>query len=301
MKIDRLVGIITVLLQSDKVTAPYLAQRFEVSKRTINRDIEDICRAGIPIVTTQGVNGGISIADGYKIDKTLFTHEELSAVFTGLKGLDSISQDKKYQHIMGKFFPNAHGIYAASHILIDLSSHYKASLAPKINLFQQAIGATVEVEFKYYSSTGERQVILEPYLVVFQWSSWYALGYDLCNNEFRIFKLNRLSELKVTDRAFVLRDIPYEKLDFGGYFTDEIDAVILFDQSVKYRLVEEYGHDCYTVLGDGKLRFEFPFTNTEYLLEWVLRFGDKAELLEPVRLRTEVKNRLEISLQKYLE
>ena len=67
MKIDRLIGIITILLQNDKVTAPELARRFEVSKRTINRDIEDICKAGIPIVTTQGYGGGISIADGYKI------------------------------------------------------------------------------------------------------------------------------------------------------------------------------------------------------------------------------------------
>lgn len=93
MKIDRLLGIITVLLQNEKVTAPYLAEKFEVSRRTINRDIEDICKAGIPIVTQQGVNGGISISDGYKIDKTLFTHDELKAVLSGLLSLNSVSQD----------------------------------------------------------------------------------------------------------------------------------------------------------------------------------------------------------------
>ena len=75
MKIDRLIGIITILLGQDKVTAPELAKRFEVSRRTINRDIEDICKAGIPLITTQGYGGGISIADGYKIEKTLFTEE----------------------------------------------------------------------------------------------------------------------------------------------------------------------------------------------------------------------------------
>lgn len=77
MKIDRLIGIITILLQNEKVTAPYLAEKFEVSRRTINRDIEDICKAGIPVVTLQGSKGGISIADGYKIDKTVFTDAEL--------------------------------------------------------------------------------------------------------------------------------------------------------------------------------------------------------------------------------
>ena len=66
MKIDRLIGIITILLQKEKVTAPQLAEKFEVSRRTINRDIEDICKAGIPIMTTQGVHGGISIMEDYK-------------------------------------------------------------------------------------------------------------------------------------------------------------------------------------------------------------------------------------------
>ena len=92
MKIDRLIGIITILLQKDQVTAPELAERFEVSRRTINRDIEDICQAGIPLVTTQGYGGGISIADGFKVDHTLLTQEELQLVFSGLKGLDSVSE-----------------------------------------------------------------------------------------------------------------------------------------------------------------------------------------------------------------
>lgn len=71
MKIDRLIGIISILLQKEKVTAPYLAEKFEVSRRTINRDVENLCKAGIPIVTEQGKNGGISIAEGYKVDRTL--------------------------------------------------------------------------------------------------------------------------------------------------------------------------------------------------------------------------------------
>lgn len=73
MKIDRLIGILTILMKKEKVTAPYLAEKFEVSRRTINRDIEDMCKAGIPIVTIQGKNGGISIMEGYQIDKTLLT------------------------------------------------------------------------------------------------------------------------------------------------------------------------------------------------------------------------------------
>ena len=92
MKIYRLIGIITILQQQKTVTAPYLAEKFEVSRRTISRDIEDICRAGIPLVTTQGAGGGISIMEGFRLDTTVFTKQELAAILTGLKSLDSVSR-----------------------------------------------------------------------------------------------------------------------------------------------------------------------------------------------------------------
>ena len=88
MKIDRLIGILSILLQQEKVTAPMLAEKFEVSRRTINRDIEVLCQAGIPLVTTQGREGGISIIDGYKVDRTLITSSEMQSILTGLRSLD---------------------------------------------------------------------------------------------------------------------------------------------------------------------------------------------------------------------
>ena len=102
MKIDRLIGILSILLQREKVTAPYLAEKFEVSRRTINRDIEDICKAGIPIVTTQGQNGGISIMEGYRLGKTLLTSRDMHSILAGLRSLDSVSKTNKMQQLMDK-------------------------------------------------------------------------------------------------------------------------------------------------------------------------------------------------------
>ena len=102
MKIDRLIGILSVLLQQEKVTAPYLADKFEVSRRTVNRDIEDLCKAGIPLVTTQGSGGGISIMEGYKLEKTLLTSAEMQAILTGLKSLDSVAGTSRYRQLMEK-------------------------------------------------------------------------------------------------------------------------------------------------------------------------------------------------------
>ena len=87
MKIDRLIGILSILLQREKVTAPYLAEKFEVSRRTINRDIEDICKAGIPLVTSRGPGGGISIMEGYRMDRTLITSGEMEAILVGLRSI----------------------------------------------------------------------------------------------------------------------------------------------------------------------------------------------------------------------
>ena len=91
MKIDRLIGILSILLQQDRVTAPYLAETFEVSRRTIQRDLEALCKAGIPIATTQGAGGGISVMEGYRIDRTLLTSSDMQAILAGLRSLDSVS------------------------------------------------------------------------------------------------------------------------------------------------------------------------------------------------------------------
>ena len=140
MKIERLIGILSILLQQERVTAPELSRRFEVSRRTINRDIEDLCRAGIPIVTTQGQKGGISIMEGYKMDRTLLTSEEMQTILAGLHSLDSVSGTNRVAQLMEKLSVGGSDWMSGSqNILIDLSSWYKESLAPKIEQIRAAM------------------------------------------------------------------------------------------------------------------------------------------------------------------
>lgn len=148
MKIDRLIGILSILLQTDIVTAPYLAEHFEVSRRTINRDIEDLCKAGIPIVTRQGVNGGISIMEDYKIDKTLVNYTEMQDILAGLRSLDSVNGTNRYGKLMEKLSAGSSDFMVGNQsVLIDLSSWYKDSLAPKIELIRTAIEKSRKLEF----------------------------------------------------------------------------------------------------------------------------------------------------------
>lgn len=289
MKIDRLIGIITLLLQHDKITAPELAERFEVSRRTINRDVEDICKAGIPLVTTQGYGGGISISDGYKIDKSYFTNDELQIVLSALKGIDSVARDSHSARLLEKFKAVNNRVDIDDTVIIDLASHYKEPLTDKIELIKTAIYSQYKISFNYHSEGGDVARIVEPYKILFKWAAWYVFGYSTERNDYRLFKLNRLSDLKVTNEKFDKREVPSELLEFNNYFNSTnylLKAV--FELSEKYRLIDEYGVGCYSESSDGRLYFERNFVSYKNMREWIFSFGDKVTVLAPEKLRDDI-------------
>lgn len=291
MKIDRLVGILTVLLRQEKVTAPELAERFEVSRRTINRDIEDLCKAGIPIATTQGAGGGISIMEGYKVDATLLTSKDMQVILAGLRSLDSVSGNRYYSRLMEKLKPGASRFVSGrDSILIDLSSWYKDSLVPKIEIIQDAIAGKKKLSFLYYAPNGTGRRVIEPYYLVFRWSSWYIWGWCDKREDFRLFKLQRMDDVQVLEEYFTGREVPMPDLSTEHIFPGGIKVTASFEAEVKWRLVEEFGPHCFEELGNGKLLFHGDYTDRENLISWLLTFGSKAELLEPEDIRNEIQN-----------
>lgn len=301
MKIDRLIGILSLLLQKDTVTAPDLAAHFEVSRRTINRDIEDLCKAGIPIVTRQGKGGGISIMENYKIERTLLTNVEMQDILAGLRGLDSVNGTNRYGQLMEKLSAGSSDFMVGSQsVLIDLSSWYKDSLAPKIEVIRGAIEKGRELRFLYFSPKGENERCVEPYYLIFRWSSWYLWGWCKSREDFRLFKLNRMEKLQVSGK-FVKRSVPLPNLSNERIFPGGIRVRALIDGDCKWRLVEEFGMDCFTEQADGRLLFEADYTDRENLLTWLLSFREKAEILEPVWLREELRQILLKTLEKNRE
>ncbi len=300
MKIDRLIGILSILLQKDTVTAPYLADHFEVSRRTINRDIEDLCKAGIPIVTRQGTGGGISIMADYRMERTLLTTREMQDILAGLRSLDSINGTNRYGQLMEKLSAGSSDFMSGGQsVLIDLSSWYKDALAPRIELIRRAIDSCLELEFLYYSPSGESKRCIEPYYLIFRWSSWYVWGWCRKREDFRLFKLNRMDCLQETDTPFVKRPVPLPDLKNERIFPGGIRVKALFDAACKWRLVEEFGTTCFTEQADGKLLFHADYTHKENLVTWLLTFRDQVELLEPVEIRKELQAALRNTLKIY--
>lgn len=301
MKIDRQIGILSILLQKDVVTAPYLAEQFEVSRRTVNRDIEDLCKAGIPIVTKQGINGGISIMEGYKIDRTLFTNAEMQDILAGLRSLDSVNGTNRYGRLMEKLSAGSSDFMVGNQsVLIDLSSWYKGSLAPKIEMIRSSIEQGKEVEFVYYSPNGESARCIEPYYLIFRWSSWYVWGWCRKREDFRLFKLNRMDKMQISERAFTKRQARMPDLSDEKIFPGGIRVKALFNPECKWRLVEEFGIGSFIVQKDGKLLFQGDYTNKENLISWIISFQDKAELLEPEEIREELKKNIDNMRKKYM-
>lgn len=289
MKLDRLIGILIILLQNDRITAPTLAKKFEVSRRTISRDIDTLCQAGIPIVTQQGGNGGISISEGYRLDKSVLTTDELSSIIAALKGLGTVSEKSQIERMLDKFSANKDTVVSLREsVVIDLASHYKGSLTRKIEMIKQAIHESRLIEFDYYYGKGENHRCIEPYFIAFQWTAWYVFGFCLERQDWRLFKLARLWNLKQCDENFVPRMIPPEKRDFNARFTDHLRLVALFDPSTKYQLIETYGPHCFTKTDNGKLRLEIGYTNRDYTMNWLLGFGDKVKILEPADMAEEI-------------
>lgn len=289
MKIDRLIGILSVLLQEEKITAPELADKFEVSRRTINRDIEDLCKAGIPITTTQGFGGGIRIMDGYRMDRTLLTSKDMQMILAGLRSLDSVSGSHYYGQLMEKIKTGSSGFVGGrDSILIDLSSWYKDTLTPKIELIQNAVEERNLLTFQYYAPKGNSKRSIEPYYLVYKWSSWYVWGWCTEKKDFRLFKLNRMDAILKEDSIFIPREVPMPNLSDEKIFPGGIKVKALFARDLQWRLIEEFGIHCFTENEDGTLLFTADYTEKENLLSWLLTFGDKVKVLEPEWVQEEL-------------
>ena len=152
---------------------------------------------------------------------------------------------------------------------------------------------------KYYAPSGESNRRIEPYYLVFQWSNWYVWGWCLDRKDYRLFKLNRMDRVGETDKEFACRNVPMPDLSNEKIFPGGIKVKALFTPDMKWRLVEEFGPHCFTEADDGRLLFSAGYTDMENLVTWLMTFGAKAEVLEPVEARNIIRRNAEETLKIY--
>lgn len=286
MKSERQLTILTILLQKDSITVSELAKKLEVSKRTIQRDIDALSLSGIPIVTKQGIGGGISIVDSFKLNKTLLTDDEMAAILSGLRSLDSISKNNSNRYLMEKLKEGSSSVVTGSeYMLIDLSSWFHDSITDKINTLKEAINSRRVVSFRYISPTSDEIRKVEPYYLVFRWSNWYLWAHSIERSAMRLFKLNRIEKIIVLDEKYSDRNPELPELLNQNIFEQGPKVSVAFDPSVKWRVYENFGKENISTLPDGRILFKGNYADEDYFLTFLLTFRDKAEILEPEYLR----------------
>nr|WP_279286008.1 YafY family protein [Anaerotruncus colihominis] len=301
VKIDRLVSIIMILLNKNRIGAQELASLFEVSPRTIYRDIDAINMAGIPIRSISGVGGGFEIMPEYKIDKKVFSTADLSAILMGLSSLSNMVRGDELINTLAKvksFIPadRAKDIeLKANQIYIDLSPWMgNRNIQPYLEMIKAALQNHNLLSFEYTAHHGNKTVrIVEPYQLVLKSNHWYLQAYCYNRSDYRLFRLSRIFSLKIMADTFVPRDYEKPILDFPDVLeTTQIEVKIRIHKSVMDRVLEFCTYENFTPDGDTHYIVNFPFFENEYYYDILLSFGNKCECLEPVHIRNELQRRI---------
>lgn len=301
MKVDRLVSIIMILLDKKRVGAQELADMFEVSPRTIYRDIDAINMAGIPVRGTSGVGGGFEIMQEYKLDQKVFSADELSALLMGLSSLSGMIRGDELMHALAKvrsFIPadRANEIeLKVNQLYIDLSSWIgNGNLQPYLEIIKAALQEHRLLHFAYIAHHGNKTIrTVEPYQLVLKGSHWYLQGYCHKRNDFRLFRLSRMSNLHKKEEIFTPRDYQKPQLNFDDIWTAiQTRIKIRIHQSVMDRVLDFCSYADFSSDGADHYIVNFPFAENDYYYGILLSFGDKCECLEPLHIRSEIIRRI---------
>jgi predicted DNA-binding transcriptional regulator YafY len=302
MKIDRLISIIMILLEKERISAQDLADRFEVSPRTIYRDIDTINMAGVPVFSVPGVGGGFEIMKKFKMDKKVFSTAELSAIMMGLSNLSTMIRGDELVNALTKvksLIPadRAKDIeFKANQIYIDLCPWIgNENIQSYLEIIKTALQESKLLSFDYADRYGNKTTrTAEPYQLVLKSNHWYLHGYCHKRNEFRLFKLSRTSNLHIQEAFFTPREHQKPQLDFSDILaTVQTKIKIRIHQSIMDRVLDYCTYEHFSADGDAYFIVSFPFIENDYYYNILFSFGDKCECLEPLSIRVEMKRRIQ--------
>ncbi|WP_178019525.1 YafY family protein [uncultured Paenibacillus sp.] len=304
MKLERLISIIYKLLNHDVLSAATLAEEFQVSPRTIYRDIDVLCAAGFPVVSYQGTNGGYGIMDGYKMDKSLLGSYDVASLITVLNSLSSVFEDERAQGTIERL-QTIEPEYRTPSLAVDLETR-RTDLGV-LPLLRSAIMQRNLVCFDYINTQNERRAReLEPLRLHFKFGNWYVYGYCRSRQDYREFRLSRMLNVWLTQDTFephpeALEPNNNDQKAWEGQMEDVVIRVhpeALADVMDQFHQAEKQFHD------DGSMTVRIPVyqpLSARWLWSILLSFGGGAEVLEPPKLRGIIKEQLQNALKLYEE
>lgn len=310
MKVDRLVSMIMILLEKRRVGVQELAEMFEVSPRTVYRDMEAINQAGIPVRSVPGVGGGFEIMPGYKVDRKAFSADDLSALLMGLNSLSGVMQGDAYRHALAKvrsFIPaeQAGAIeLKASQVCIDPRPWMGGGhIARHLDTIKEALQRSRLLAFAYTDGHGNRtERTVEPVQLVLKSNHWYVHAFCRMKSDFRLFRLSRMSGLRMLDEKFAPRACPKPVLELDELLeTLQTDIRLRVHASVLDRVLDFCPPERVTPDGAEHYLVDYPFIERDYYYDMLLSLGDKCECLAPEHVRDELRRRIQRMARIYGE
>lgn len=287
---NRLFKIVYFILEKGRVTAPELAEKFEVSVRTIYRDIDVISSAGIPIYATTGRNGGIQILDNYVLDKAFFSDKEKQDILSALQSISVIDNTNESELLtkLSALF----NIRSENWVEVDFGRWgSKTQDNVKFELLKKATITHKVVTIVYVSSYCKKTTRkIHPLKLFYKSKEWYVKGYCTDKKDFRLFKINRIINCELLDEDF----IPVEFPDLKDTEQNNYNKIVLrFPKEMAYRVYDEFKDDELTEQRNGDLIAATYMPVDTWLIGYLLSFGVYVEVIEPAYLReslyTEVK------------
>lgn len=301
MKIDRLLGILNVLANTDRTTVQELAERFEVSKRTIFRDLDTLNQSGVPIVTYSGIGGGVAVIEGYKLKSNILSKNDIKNVFTALNGLMSVDESTDLTNLIAKLIPEETStVFSESDYVIDLSSWFQDSIIQeKVSLLHKAIKNHNCIYLEYISKRSRSSRVIQPHKLVFKQSYWYLYAFCEDSQKFRLFKVNRIVDFKIMDASFNCKAV--EKIDFrkdfgSGLFSSQDQAslfeiILEYDAANEFFLTDRIDAKFFHRIGseEEKGQIIFYVSNLGWAANLVFSLQDKVKVIAPPELKEAIK------------
>ncbi|MVP00584.1 helix-turn-helix transcriptional regulator [Paenibacillus lutrae] len=313
MKIDRLLAMTVLLLNRKKMSAKELADRFQVSTKTIYRDMEALSGAGIPVFAHQGTTGGFEIMEHYTISRQVLSLEELRSLLAAVKGIHTALDDSKLADLLEKVKAMLNKTerdrldISGEAITFDFNPWGQGqAVRDKVNALKEAIAASRLVTIRYTNMNGsdsEREV--EPASLILKGNVWYLLAYCKLRADFRIFRLSRICEWQVHPRLFEARKAPpidSYSWDSAWSADNKVAGVILiFRPEVKHRVGDSYFPEQVEYLEGGTMRVTGEFNADEWFYSQLLSYGNKVKVEGPAAVVKELKRRAAQIVDQYAE
>ncbi|MWV46381.1 WYL domain-containing protein [Paenibacillus sp. HJL G12] len=310
MKIDRLLAMTVLLLNRGRISAKELGERFGVSTKTIYRDMDTLSLAGIPVMAHQGTSGGFEMMSHYTISRQFLTLDEISSVFSAVKGVKAAMDDRTLDQLLDKVgsllqrSDQTMDAGMAQGLLFDLNPWGQAKgTRDKVSLLRQASNESRKVNMHYINMNGaEGWRIVEPGRLILKGNVWYLQAFCTSREDFRIFRVSRILDMKVLPEAFEPRELPpLEAYEWNPEWSskDHQAVTLRFSPKVRHRVADSFSPEQISVQGDGSLLVKSGFPLDEWFYGMVLSYGDQIVVEAPEHAAMEVVRRVQHILRQY--